>query len=48
MKEFTEPSLNISQVDEDLSSVNEKNLQDLYSISKTRSWNTWYENFQFC
>ena len=41
-KEFTEPSLNISQFDEDLGSITESNLQDMYKISKTRQWDTWY------
>ena len=40
-QEFTEPSLSISQVEQDLSRVTESTLQNLYSVNKTRSWDTW-------
>ena len=39
-QEFTEPSLAISQVEDD-SRVTESTLQNLYSVKETKSWDTW-------
>ena len=47
MQEFTESSLNIGRAGDNMGSITEGNVEELFSVAVNKTWETWYKLLAF-